>query len=911
MGYKEKYEKLVRIKSENSDEISAICPFHQDAQASLSINKKTGLWYCHAGCGGGNYDSFVDKLGVAIPEDEVERFNKALLNDPKCLKQLREKRGLTEKAVTTYKLGLSDDKARVTIPIYENGKCVNIRQHAVFKKVQPKMISYRSGFGKIRLFPLEELLKNDKKPIIICEGELKALLLLQLGFRAVSPTGGAQYWNKEWNEYFRNKDVILLYDTDQAGRKGADKVIKHLYGVAASIKNVVLPLIAPDNDVTDYFVNTGASVAELEKLIKETSIYSKEVSNHDLKPVRVTLSNASSKEYIEKYLCMDITATGKDLAPYAIPAKVEINCSMGSKICTYCPVSQAAGKFSVDLNIKSKEILKLIGINENVQKSYILQIIGVPSKCKPEIKVLEWINLEEIKLLPKIDYTSNLNQEYVIRQGYYIGHGLKVNQDYKIYCLALPHPQTQYVTFLMDKVEPLSDSLATFELTDELISQLKIFQPKSDSIEDIAAKLQHIAQNLSENVTKIYDREDIQYAFDLVYHSPRHFKFDGETIIKGWVEGLIVGDTRTGKTETSRKLINHYKAGELVTAENTSFAGLVGGMQQNNKRWSITWGILPRNDKRAIVIDEVSGMPIEDLTKLSGVRSSGIAEITKIQTERTFSRTRILWISNARSNRAVNTYTTGVDIIRELIGRPEDIARFDFALVVAADEVDIKKVNAKVKPTSELIYTSELCNRLVLWAWSRNASNIVLTPEAEDACKELANKMGEIYSVDFPLVDPAEQRIKLARMAIALAMRLFSTEDGINVIVKKQHVQLVFELLKKWYNKKAFNYEGYSRIKKKEGSLRNEEAVIELLKTHGIELVENLLDTAVIKVQDIQDFTGLEEKSRCQSLISDLVRYRALKRKSIGYVKTPGFIGLLRKVYNAPELIEQKEVLDI
>lgn len=922
--YLSKYKALgLNIKGTSNKEVSAICPLHDDGQASLSFNVDNGLWCCHAGCGGGNYEQFVERLesqAVKDPEisaEVIEKLHADLISNEQCLAVLKERRGLSVELVKQFKLGITQDKIRLSIPVTKDGKFVNIRQHAVFKKVQPKIVSYKPGFGKIRLFPEQNI--DGQGPVVICEGELKALLLIQLGFRAISPTGGAQYWNPQWTSRFKGQDVILVYDVDQAGRKGAMKIAKLLKGVAASVKNVNLPINLPNKDVADYVLNSGASATELEKLFNGTPLADDEGHQRNAEAMRVTLSDASGKEYIDKYLKIDVTATGKDLAPFAIPEKVKFRCGMGMKLCQFCPVGAEQGTLERDIDVRSKNLLKLIDVPEHSQKLTIQNMFNIPSKCpKVNMDVLKWINIEEIKLLPKIDYVSNPNQEYVVRQAYYIGHGLKVNQDYTLECLSVAHPQNQYVTFLADKVIPLSDSLEGFQLSAEQAEKLKVFKPKSNKLEDMQDKMKEIADDLMLNVAKIYDRNEICHAFDLVYHSARHFYFEGELVIKGWIEGLVAGDTRTGKTETVRKLIGHYRAGELVTAENSSFAGLIGGMQQNNKRWTITWGVLPRNDKRAIAIDELSGMPLEDIGRLSGARSSGIAEITKIQTERTFSRTRIIWVSNARSNRSMNTYTTGVDVIKELIGRPEDIARFDFALLIGSNEVDIGLINNAKKPHCKHVFTSDLCHQLVMWAWSRRPEDIILTKETEEECRKLAKEFGSTYSADLPLVEPAEQRIKFARMAISVAIRLFSSEDGQKVIVLPEHVRIAASLLKTWYGKKVFNYEGYSRIRRKENTIGDEKAILKILSTYGKELVENLLDCAIIKVQDMQDFTAVEEKAKAQSIISELVRLRALKRMTWGYVKTPGFINLLRTVYDNPDKMlepqkpkEAEKALDI
>ena len=41
---------------------SALCPFHDDHNPSLSVNVIHGGWRCHAGCGSGDAFSFVMQL---------------------------------------------------------------------------------------------------------------------------------------------------------------------------------------------------------------------------------------------------------------------------------------------------------------------------------------------------------------------------------------------------------------------------------------------------------------------------------------------------------------------------------------------------------------------------------------------------------------------------------------------------------------------------------------------------------------------------------------------------------------------------------------------------------------------------------------------------------------------------------
>ena len=97
-----------------------------------------------------------------------------------------------------------------------------------------------------------------------------------------------------------------------------------------------------------------------------------------------------------------------------------------------------------------------------------------------------------------------------------------------------------------------------------------------------------------------------------------------------------------------------------------------------------------------------------------------------------------------------------------------------------------------------------------MWAWSRRPENISFTPEAAQLILENAAKMGKKYSSRIPLVEPADQRLKLARLSIAAAICVYSTDEGTNVVVKEEHVKFVIGYLNAVYDSKALGYDRFS-----------------------------------------------------------------------------------------------------
>ena len=410
----------------------------------------------------------------------------------------------------------------------------------------------------------------------------------------------------------------------------------------------------------------------------------------------------------------------------------------------------------------------------------------------------------------------------------------------------------------------------------------------------IQDKLIELYRDLAHNVTYIYERFDMLLAFDLSFHSVLSFYFQGKRIHKGWVESLIISDTRCGKSENAEKLISHYRLGEICSAENTSFAGLIGGMQQVGSRWHLSWGKIPINDRRLVVIDEVSGLNTDTIGLMSGIRASGVAEIIKINTEKTHSRTRLIWLSNPRSAISVNSHNSGVDIVQRLIGKPEDIARFDFALIMAQEEISSDVINAFNRPVVKHVYKSHLCHNLILWAWSRKADQVNITRNAILAILEQTKALCNKYSADFPIVTVSEMKIKLARLSIALACRLFSTTTGEDVYVTNEHVEYIADWLNRIYSKPCFSYDTWSARAKKKATL-NMEPVRMLFFGKSPQLKECLMESGQIKIADIEEVI---EGSRVEAktILSTLLTNRAVIKKHGYYVKTPAFIKLLREL---------------
>jgi hypothetical protein len=939
--FSEFFPKNIRA-DQDKQEVGVICPFHDDESPSASINLDKGVFYCQV-CKEPGIDEIefvrrmleaeegkivsfsearehADKLAGGIKRDDAQRkrdfqgstekdgkskhkkldandikkSHTMLLNNKKALDFLHEKRGfnddIIEKFQLGFELGTSTKPNRVSIPIFSpDGELLNFRRYAIehVKDAKDKMISVL-GHGSLYLFPLENIKSQE---ILIFEGEMDTILACQHGFYAMTVTGGAGNWADWMTPMFQDKDVAICYDIDTTGKRGAMTVAKRLLSTCNSVKILNIPVRNIGNgDYTDWIVKQGGTPDDLKAIIHDTKPLTKVDDDHE-GYLDVHLSEATKSQYFNKNIQVCVIVAGKHTAPFNVAKKIRVTCLADKKNCFSCGLSSGCEEFV--LKSTDRYILKLIDCSDKVKKGVVKEIAGITQFCSSfEFEELEVHNVEEVQLMPELDFLSD-NSEHVIRRAYVIGHEVKANTSYKMSGVTTSNPANQESTHLFEKVEPTQDSISTFKMTPELYKKLSIFQGEPD------IKWKSIVNDLSNNVTQIFGREDLHIGTDLVYHSVLSFIFQDKVEKRGWVECLFLGDTRTGKSEVVQGIVNHYKLGEFCTGENSTFAGLVGGAQQLGKeRWIITWGKIPLNDRRLVVIDEASGLDQRAIEIMSGIRSSGIAEQNKIKSEKTHARTRLLWISNDRQGIGLGAYGYGLNAVLDLIGKTEDVARFEFVVTASSDEVPMSVINTKKqdRKTVKHIYTSDLCRSLVLWAWSRKAEDIVFTDEAVDSIFELSAKQGNFYTSRIPLVQGANQRMKLARLAVACAARLFSTDiTGEKVIVESKHVVYVYNYLNDVYKKPSLGYSDLSlyEIESNKHAMLKHREIDKLLDQNPL-LADVFLPNEVIHTKDIEDMLDLEH-NEARAYIKTLAKFKMIeKNKHGGYRKSQAFIKILK-----------------
>jgi Toprim domain-containing protein len=943
--WRERFDRWL-VREEALGEYRAFCPLHEDPDTSktpsASFNFEMGKFNCFSRCGGYSITNVwkmvqagetperrkaapqEDEVAarrarrakaegtqtVALPtEGQLDEWHQRLVGKPDMMRDLLTRRGLQRSTLARFKLGW--DGERLVIPVRDPlDTLVNVRRYAMGSKAN-KMVNW-PGYGDAALWGLDAL----KMPrVVLTEGEMDAILGRQYKFPTLSPTAGAGTWLPEWNVLFVSKDVYICYDVDEQGEAGARKVANQLRQAANRVFIMKLPLTAKGADLTDYFVNQGYGRQNFIDLMKATPPYrDRKVSrNRAVAEIpEVRMRNSFDPSLMDVPISMVATVSGRSATPASLPRSYELNCGQDwqKTKCAVCPMdARWGGSHKGEVSADDRLLLKMLDLPDDKRTSELLSSLDIPRTCpKVDVHLAQQWRVDELAVVPNIDDPEEGDGEQVLRRIFNVteeGGLTPVNTTARLTGVSTAGPKDGRMVFHSWGFEQTQTSLDRFEMTEELRGALDtVFQP--GPAQDPIEKLRELARDLAANVTHIYGRPELHIAYDLVWHSVLDFTFRGNRIGKGWLELLVMGDTRTGKSEAAERLRSHYQCGVLKSCEGATLAGLVGGAQQIGNNWVITWGTIPLQDRRLVILDEVSGISDKNIIEqMSAVRSSGRAQISKIVSQETFARTRTIWISNPPDGRPIQQTNNGaIDAIQKLITNPEDIARFDFALVAAQEDVDSSIINAATPPRAPHRATKELCSALVTWAWSRKPDQVVWSRGTERHVLACAEELGKRYIADPPLIQPENVRVKLARLAVAVAARLFSHDgDGEKVLVCNEHVDAAVALLDEMYGKRWFGYGDHSRkeIRAKaaakefsatcRGLLISNEGILDTLKT--------VINDTQFRARDFQEFGGMDQELAGQT-VNELLKMGMVRRRSKGYINMmPELIRLVRELEEA------------
>ena len=790
--------------------------------------------------------------------------------------------GLTLETLERWKLGPGND-GRIWIPIWsdrsvpEDGRStigrlpsfVNVRRHDVFRvKCQwwniaeggepvaskPEEISVldianqdfkgwkplwtdRSGkvisqarHGATYLYPAEVL--QDNSMVYVVGGELKALLLNQLGLPAVTFTTGEGSLSEEWLPYFIGKRVRICMDADPE-KYDADKypegnptekkkeVMAQIFADAGALvevldwPNEVVSRLPVGGDVTDLLRLCNWNPQGLEMMPwrrVERRLTEQEVADipvisatKDVEPEWDNTRAANFHDLVDprslnEWMKVRALVSGLNETPFVVPSEVTAVCHMGmanmQPKCASCRLMEnnfrRQVKFSVDTQVSM--------VGQTDPEKLVREVLGIPKRCYDPVIEITPASVQVAILTPTIEVEagSDVGERFEHRVSYLVGKDrirVRENVAYDIKGKVIPDPKRGTFTLSASEWRDVEDDVFTFNKSQEghkgltLATEGKSAEVKRDRL--IGDVRDHIVQ-------QIIGQDQMIEVSLISFFMPFVFRLGPQIQERVCPAVMILGDTMVGKSTATNKIRRHFGAGRMYAADaDPTHAGLIGGMLQlSSKNSSFHWGVVPTSHGGWLALDEYNKLSLDTIGKMTNVISSGIAErLTVSGPRRTRAWVRFLYLANPRGDRALTSFSNLLDAAIHVSGTVQDLGRID--LVHIQPKLRNSKVYGQLlSPSTDHRYNKSVSRYHLQWAWSRDMDDYLF----ED--------VGYIFRQSMLLADrfggsavllPAQARFKLARIAAAYAVMLYSHMDDFRVLVTNEHVDLAADLITRCY----------------------------------------------------------------------------------------------------------------
>lgn len=276
----------IRLRGHGNERTANHCASiqHRPDHWCVSVNVQRQVWHCNDCDTGGSIIDWLMLEGNRSQADvirdlgaELERLSPSPDTRPKTPDQRPQKR-----IVATY--DYTDPQGNLVFQAVRYDP-------KEFRQRRPDReggwIWNMEGINRIP-YRLPEVLLADT--VSITEGEKDADNVRACGYTATCNVGGAGKWLDAYSEFLSGKNIIVIPDNDDPGRKHADSIIKSLDGKVNSLKLVQIP--APYKDVSDWLSSLDSPDApgQLRALIDRTP--------HTLKPLPVYSMAELEEHYV-------------------------------------------------------------------------------------------------------------------------------------------------------------------------------------------------------------------------------------------------------------------------------------------------------------------------------------------------------------------------------------------------------------------------------------------------------------------------------------------------------------------------------------------------------------------------------------------------------------------------------------
>lgn len=832
MSFFEAYFSDVPFKA--SGETAVCCPFphhdlagniYREQVASAHVNVEKGIFHCKVCDTGLSEVGFIARV-LDLPYQQAFEVKQLLRQHPETeLEWQMIQKPLDTTVLNPYGLYpqviseclLGGYQSGFEIPVLMYGHLMDVRSYN--PGGQPKVRS-RTGAKSGLIIPFDIWRMSDpNRWTVICAGEKDMLVARSHGLNAITITGGEKAIPEYWLSQFKGRKVAICYDHDEAGYDGAMKLAMHLKPYASCVRVVTgFHQVCQEKgeDLTDFFVKYNQPVAHLQKFILETPDFSDEdyQKEKEKEVPTVPLIQASQPKFAGRKLRTNIQVLATFENQYMIPSvisakKVKIDESKPAANIlnvgdsrTWCLDEDCIGDllYLCDSQLKETQI-----------EEYKKKLLQLP-KGEAGISMSEPSKETIFKCIVSDAFESNTRDaQHIEFLAYSINKKLENGKKYKITYKLVPHPfDGQKLTMIILDTEEANDSVTNFKVTEDTKRMLRQFQ---------STEQETLEQTIHRHVEKVkglvkYDANELLIQLiDLWYHTPLEFNLGSMKNQRAYLDTIIIGESRTGKSSISTALQDTYGLGTFVSLAGNSatIPGLVGGSSKAGGSWQVRAGIIPQNHRGAIIFEELAKSKGDILKELTDIKSSNEVRITRVNgTLQLPALVRMMTLTNPKVgggglSKPISSYPNGISVIADLVGTAEDIARFDIIAVIG----DKGKTTIDPFWEPEEPYSTESYQTKLRWIWSRAPEDIVISPEVYKYLVQVSNELNQTYD-SYIKIFGTETWKKLIRLSIAVAAYVCSSDESFaTIIVDQSHIDYAKELMVSLYDNETFRFKEY------------------------------------------------------------------------------------------------------
>jgi len=802
-----------------------------DQTPSLSIDIEKGIHHCFACHRKGNELQFIQdfmhlsaenaiqlKTILSKATEDIVDWQKAvqiLNNDPNKIKMLKEQYHFSEKAIKTLQLGIEGAGRGIAFPVFLFDQLVDVISYNPGQ--QPKYRKRpRSENGLIMPY---DSWKESEKATVIVAGQKDLGIALSNDINAIAITGGEGEIPELFLNDFKDRTVFIVFDNDKAGQDGSKKLATALKPYTKLIRIVDLSSVCTEKgeDLWDFFVKYNKTKKDLIKLINDSEEFTQEDFQKEREKIypTVSLTDALQAKYVRRVLRSNIQILATDETKFLMPtAYTAKKYKVLGKSENKNQLNEGEELYWTFSKKRPKELFYMIDSNlkEDTIKEYMLKLIKYPQEIGMSINVTSQIPVYKCSVTDLHEATE-LDARITEFTAYSIGKQLESGKKYKATYSMVQHPfQGNALYMIIYDIEESSDSVTNFVVDQEVKENLDIFKV------DINLK-----DTVDKHVDKLRGIVNADYSgillmlIDLWYHTPLQFDLRNQKQARAYLDMLIVAESRTGKSTTSMALQKLYELGTRIplNGSNATIAGIIGGSQKTKNGFQTRAGIIPRSHRGAVIFEELAKMNNDIQKELTEIRSSYTASITRVSgTIHLPAYVRQLSLTNAKTKRAgarsISSYPNGIEVILDLVGQPEDIARYD--VIAILPEKGAQNIDPYFKPPTP--YPKEAYLDRIRWIWSRESHQVEISQEVYVHTINLANKANDIF-YSYIKIFGTETYLKFLRLAIAIAGYVCSTDETYEkIIVKKEHVDLAKDIIVSLYDNDAFRLREFVELER-------------------------------------------------------------------------------------------------